>query len=215
MFRAMTGAMISAVTILMTGAIMFTSAAHAQIIDFESGGLKYKALTHHGVTIMFAPLPTHVRDYVILQVSIANGSQIPWAIRPEDFKFERADRETIPASSAEMVIHTLIEKAGRADAIKLIAAYEAGLYGIPQVHSTNGYEARRQNALGDAGSNKIKAAAAASAIALVTTKLMPGQSTDGAVFYANQGKPLGAGKLIVNTAGEIFEFPVEEAHGGK
>ena len=38
---------------------------------------------------------------------------------------------------------------------------------------------------------------------------MPGQSTDGAVFYPSQGKPLGAGKLIVNAAGETFTFPVE------
>ena len=59
-------------------------------------------------------------------------------------------------------------------------------------------------------------AAAASAIALVTTKLMPGQSTDGAVFYPSQGKPLGAGKLIVNAAGETFTVtlvPVAN-HGG-
>lgn len=190
-------------------------AGRAQIIEFEQGGLKYKALTHHGVTVMFAPLSTHVRDYAIVQVSIANGSQIPWSVRPEDFKFERADGQTIAALPAETVIHELIEKAGRADAVKLISAYEAGLYGIPQVHSTNGYEARRLSAMGDAGSNKIRAAAAASAIALVTTKLMPGQSTDGAVFYSNQGKPLGTGKLIVNTAGDTYEFPVEEAHAGK
>jgi len=203
---------LAAITVL--GAFLLPF-GRAQIIEFEQGGLKYKALTHHGVTVMFAPLQTHVREYAIIQVSIANGSQIPWAIRPEDFKFERADGQAIVALPAETVIHELIEKAGRADAVKLITAYEAGLYGIPQVHSTNGYEARRQNAMGDAGSNKIRAAAAASAIALVTTKLMPGQSTDGAVFYSNQGKPLGAGKLIVNTAGDTYEFPVEEAHASK
>jgi hypothetical protein len=43
----------------------------------------------------------------------------------------------------------------------------------------------------------------------VTTKLAPGQSTDGAVFYPSGGKPLGAGKLVVNAAAEVFEFPVE------
>jgi hypothetical protein len=35
------------------------------------------------------------------------------------------------------------------------------------------------------------------------------------VFYATQGKPLGSGKLVVNTAGETFEFPVEEGHAIK
>jgi hypothetical protein len=38
-------------------------------------------------------------------------------------------------------------------------------------------------ALAEFTSTRIKAAAAASAIALVQTKLAPGQSTDGAVFY--------------------------------
>ena len=38
---------------------------------------------------------------------------------------------------------------------------------------------------------------------------MPGQSTDGAVFYPTKGKPLGAGRLMVDAAAEMFEFPVE------
>jgi hypothetical protein len=57
-------------------------------------------------------------------------------------------------------------------------------------------------------STKVKAAAAASAIAFVQTKLVPGQSTDGAVFYANAGKPLGAGIMRVMAAGATFEFPM-------
>ncbi len=44
---------------------------------------------------------------------------------------------------------------------------------------------------------------------LSSTKLSPGQSTDGAIFFLNSGKLFGAGKLTVNAAGEIFEFPVE------
>lgn len=190
-------------------AIMFIAAVHGQIIEFESGGLKYKTLTRNGVTIMFATLPTHVRDYAILQVAISNGSPISWAIRPEDFKFERAGGQTMPALAARTVVDTLMEKASRGDVIKLVSAYEGGLYGNTQLRSTNGYESRRQNALAELGSTKLKAAAAASAIALVTTKLAPGQSTDGAIFYPNQGKPLGPGHLIVNAAGETFVFPVE------
>jgi hypothetical protein len=189
--------------------IALAAAARGQIIEFESGGLKYKALTHNGVTIMFAPLSTHVRDYAILQVAISNGSPITWSIRPEDFKFERADGQVTQALPARTVVDTLMEKAGRGDVMKLVLAYEAGLYGNSEMHSTNGYEVRRQNALAEVGSTKLKAAAAASAIALVTSKLAPGQSTDGAVFYPNQGKPLGSGRLIVNAAGETFVFPVE------
>jgi len=190
--------------------LLLPALTHAQIIEFESAGLKYKALTHGGVTIMFATLPRQVHGWAIQQVSISNGSPISWAVRPEDFIFERADGQVIRALPANEVVQQLMAKAGAGDVIKLVTAYEAGLYGNTQMHSTNGYEARREGYLAQGGgSNKLKAAAAASAIALVTTKISPGQSTDGAVFYPSQGKPLGAGKLIVNAAGEVFEFPVE------
>jgi len=104
----------------------------------------------------------------------------------------------------------LIEKAGRGDVIKLIAAYEASLFNNAQIHSTNRYESRRHNAFAAFGSSKLRAAAAASATALVSTQLSPGQSTDGAVFYPNQGKPFGTGKLIISMAGETFVFPLED-----
>jgi hypothetical protein len=188
---------------------LFARVASAQVIEFESSGLKYKALTHNGVTIMVATLHTHVRNYAILQVAISNGSPVSWGVRPEDFRFETADGHTIRASPAKSVISELLEKASRGDVSKLISAYEAALFSNAQMHSTNGYEARRQDAMAELGSSRLKAAAAASAIAFVTTKLLPGQSTDGAVFYPNGGRPLGAGKLLVNAAGELFEFPME------
>jgi hypothetical protein len=196
-------------------ALLFLPAVHAQVIEFETGGLKYKALTRNGVTVMFAPLPNHIHDFTILQVSISNGSPIAWAIRPEDFWFERTDGERIQASSVEAVVHLLATKGSRDDVAKLMTAYEAALYGMPQIHSTNGYERRRLNAMADGGSVKLKAAAAASAIVLAPIRLKVGQSTDGAVFYATQGKALGSGKLVVSTAGETFEFPVEEGHAVK
>jgi hypothetical protein len=189
--------------------LLCTSTARAQIIEFESGGLKYQAQTHNGFTIMFSPLSMHIRDYAILQVAVSNGTPISWSIRPEDFRFEHADGTTTPALPARTVVNTLIDKGTRGDVIKLVAAYEASLYNNAQIHSTNGYEARRQNAFADLGSTKLKAAAAASAIALGIMKLAPGQSTDGAIFYANQGKPLGTGRLMVHAAGEDFVFPVE------
>ena len=181
---------------------------HAQVLEFESGGLKYKALTRGGVTIMFAPLPAKVLGYTILQVAISNGSPTSWSFRPEDFRFERESGQNIQAVSAGTVVKQLLDRASRGDVGKLVSAYEAALFGNAQVHSTNGYESRRQDYLA-MGSTKLKAASAASAIALVTTKLTPGQSTDGAVFYPSGGKPLGAGKLMVNAAAEVFEFPVE------
>ena len=132
-----------------------------------------------------------------------------WTVKPEDFRFEKSAGGAVQAQAARTVVDNFFEKASRGDVIKLVAAYEASLYNNAQIHSTNGYEARRQNAFADLGSNRLKAAAAASAITMVTTKLAPGQSTDGAVFFVNQGKPLGAGRLVVNTAGEEFVFPVD------
>ena len=54
---------------------------------------------------------------------------------------------------------------------------------IRKYKATNGYEQRRQSALAEFTSTRINSRGRGSAIALVQTKLGPGQSTDGAVFY--------------------------------
>jgi hypothetical protein len=184
--------------------------ARAQVIDFESGGLHYRTLTRGGFTIMFASLPSHVRTYAVMQVAISNGSPISWTVKPEDFSFYRPDGVVIQAAPATEVVDSLMTKASRGDVIHLVTAYENAIYGNTRLKSsTNGYEVRRQNALAEVSSAKLKAAAAASAIALVSTRLASGDSTDGAVFFPNNGKPLGAGKLIVHAAGEVFEFDAD------
>lgn len=183
--------------------------AAAQIIDFESNGLHYKTLTKSGVTVMFAYLPAHVKEYSIIQVSIANGSPISWTIKPEDFSYRKQDGGEAPGLPALTVVRSLLAKASRHDVTKLVLTYENSLYGNIIMHSTNGYESRRESALADGVSARLKAAAAASAIALVSTKLLAGQSTDGAVFFESNGKPFGPGTLLVHTGGEIFQFPTE------
>jgi len=180
----------------------------AQIIPFESGGLKYQTLTKNGVTVMFAQLPTQVREYCIMQVAVSNGSLVPWVVKPIDFKYQRPDGGEVSSAPPRDVVREFVEKAGRSDVIKLISTYEMGLYGMQRIRSTNGYEQRRQAAQTELTNSKLKAAAAASAIAFVDTKLQPGQTTDGAVFYDTHGKPLTAGKFIVRTAGELYVFPV-------
>jgi hypothetical protein len=180
----------------------------AQVIEFESGGLKYQALTKNGLTIMVAELPSHVRDYSVVQVAVSNGSKITYAVRPEDFLFLRSDGSELPPMAARTVVNSLIEKASRSDVIRLVTTYENGIYGNAKYKATNGFEQRRQTALAEFVSTKVKAAAAASAIAFVNTKLLPGESTDGAVFYANAGRPLGNGIMRVRAAGATFEFPM-------
>jgi hypothetical protein len=103
----------------------------------------------------------------------------------------------------------LIQKGGRNDVIKIVSTYEASLYGISRMRSTNGYEVRRRNALAEVSSTRLKAAAAASAIAFIETKLSPGQSTDGAVFLPADGKPLAKGRLTVHTSVGLFVFNPE------
>jgi len=182
----------------------------AQVIDFESGGLHYRTLTRNGLTVMFATLPTHVHSYVALQVAVSNGGSISWTVKPEDFSFQRADGEVIHAAAPNEVVDSLMTKASRSDVIHLVTAYENAVYGNTHFKSfVNGYEARRRSALAEVSSAKLKAAAAASAIALVSTNLFPGDSTDGAVFFPSAGKPPGAGKLLVHAAGETFEFDTD------
>jgi hypothetical protein len=179
----------------------------AQIIPFESNGLQYKTLTKGGVTVMFAYLPAHLKEYSIMQTSISNGSPISWTVKPEDFSYRQEDGTAWQASTALSVVNSLLAKAGRHDVIKLVTTYERGVYGNEHMQTTNGYETRRQSALAEGVSTRIKAGAAASALALVPTKLGSGESTDGAIFFPSNGKVLGPGTLVVHTGGEVFEFP--------
>jgi len=183
--------------------------AQAQVIEFESNGLKYQTLTKSSVTVMFAHMPAHLHEYAILQVGVSNGSPGPYMIRPEDFEYIRSDGTVIRATPTRTVIAMLFQKGSGNDVIKLVTSYEASVYGNQHFKSTNGYEARRQAALA-MSATKVRAAATASALALVQSRLSPGESTDGAVFFATEGKPLGAGHLVVRTNTDTFEFLVTE-----
>ncbi len=185
---------------------------YGQVIEFESGGMKYQSLSRNGITVMFAHLPTHVREFSVIQVAVSNGSPIPQAVKPEDFIYEREGGERVAATPARDVVTELIQKARRGDVIKLVTAYELGLYGGARINSTNGYEQRRQSALAEVQSAKIKAAATASAIAMVPTRLTVGESTDGAVFFDTAGKPIGPGRLTFRAGGEYFQFKYSPAN---
>src|ERR1035437_7864952 len=187
--------------------------AHAQVIEYESNGLKYQTLTKFGVSLMFAGLPSHLHEYTTIQVAVSNGSEGPYVIRPEDFTYVRESSVTLRATPARTVIAMLQRKGSGSDVITLVGSDEAGVYGNLHLRSTtNGYEQRRLAAL-SMGSTKLKAAATASALALVQTKLAPGESTDGAVFFPTDGKPLGPGRLVVRTNTDVFEFNAEQSGG--
>jgi hypothetical protein len=170
----------------------------------------YQTLTKNGVTIMFAHLNARVREYATMQVAVSNGSGKAVIIRPDDFVWELADGTTMRPVPARRVVSEMLDKGGRGEVVGLVSAYETGLYGMTQLRTTSGYESRRRAALAEVNSTKLKAAAAASAIAFVQMKLAPGESTDGAMFYANGGKPLPGGTLHVRAAGEMFNFQASE-----
>src|SRR5579872_6086136 len=188
-------------------ALAFFSLAPAcgQVIEFEQNGLKYQTLTRADVTVMFAHMPQHLKGYAMLQVAIANGSKLPCAIRPEDFSYVRQSQE-LPATPATSIVKMLMDKGDHEDVVKLTLAYESVLYGFNRMKFTNGYELRRQNFLSYGVSAKVKAAAEASAIVLVPTKLKPGESTDGALFFRNDAKTLSGGHITFRVSGEVFNF---------
>ncbi|MEN6604093.1 MAG: hypothetical protein ABFD86_16920 [Bryobacteraceae bacterium] len=183
-------------------------AASAQVIEFESGGLKYQTLTKNGVTVMFAVLPANLKDYSIIQVAISNGTDMVQPVSPESFVLQRDLDAGVAGTPAGAVVEGFLTKAGRNDVIKLVTAYEIGLYGMERFHSPSGYEQRRQAALAEVSSAKLKAAAAASAIVLVPVRLRPGQSTDGAVFFRSASKTLGPARLRATVGRNLFEFKV-------
>src|ERR1035437_3538624 len=88
---------------------------HAQVIEFESNGLKYQTLTKSGVNIMFATLPQRLHDYAILQGALPNGPKAPYIIRPEDFPFVRLDNPVLRAPAARVVVALLEQKGSGSD----------------------------------------------------------------------------------------------------
>jgi hypothetical protein len=188
-------------------AFLFTGSSPAQVIEYEANGLKYQTTTHRGLTVIVTHMPNHVAGFGLIQVSISNGSQIYWTVRPEDFTYVHQE-QLLAGLPASQVVDLLLDRASHADVVKLVSSYEGALYGIPHMRSTNGYEQRRQNAMAYGISTRLKAAATASAIALGLTRLAPGQSTDGAVFIplTHEVKTLGGGHLTFRCDGEMFEF---------
>ncbi len=175
-------------------------------IVFQSHGLEYDALTQGGITVMFAQLPSRLREFNIVQVTVTNGSLVTWTVRATDFTFVRSDGGVYNPVSPDEVVANLLHRADRDDVIKLQLLYENSIYGLSNFRSTNGYEKRRESAMAEFVNRGLKAAVEASAIALVGTRLKSGESTDGAIFFENHTKQrsLGPGRLVAHTCGQTF-----------
>ncbi len=175
---------------------------------FESHGLEYDAITKNGITVMFAELPSRLKEFNIVQITVTNGSLVSWTVRPTDFTFIRSDGVVLASVSADYVVEALMARADRDDVIKLELLYENSISGLANFRSTNGYEKRREAAMAQFVNRGFKAAVEASAIAFAPIKLNAGNSTDGAVFFQNKTKDkgLGAGRLVAHACGETFMF---------
>ncbi len=155
--------------------------------------------------MMYARMPLAVSEYGVIQLALSNGSKRIWKINTTDLVFEPEEGAPIRAADEGKVIYDLYRNAGRNEVIKLQEAYEKALFGNQKIRSSNGYEERRLSAIAF-GPKGIKAAAAASAIAFVSGELESGDSTDGAVFFPNEGRELTAGRLVAVVNGHVFEF---------
>src|SRR6476469_1096457 len=82
-------------------------------MEFQSHNLEYEALTKNGITVMFATLPPHIKDFNIVQVTITNGSLVSWTVKPSDFSFVRQSGVTLQPVSADEVVESLLQKASR------------------------------------------------------------------------------------------------------
>ena len=107
----------------------------AQVIEFESGGLRYQTLTKNGVTVMFAHLHARVREYSTMQVAVSNGSGQAVIVRPDDFVWELHDGRTMRPVPARKVVSEMLAKGGRGEVVGLVSAYETGLYGMTQLRT--------------------------------------------------------------------------------
>jgi hypothetical protein len=192
---------------ILTSIVLLAATAFAQVIEYEANGEKYQTLSHGGLTVIVNHLPVDVAGYGLIQVSIANGSQIHWTVKPEEFAYVRGG-ETTNAITADEVVNVMLSRASANDVIKLITSYEKSLYAIPNMRSNNGYEQRRQSALAFGAPPRLRAAAAASAITLAQVRLAPGDSTDGAAFIhlPKDLKSLNGGHLVFHAEGQTFDF---------
>ena len=176
-----------------------------QVIEFQSSGLDYQVLTRQGLTVMCAAMSLRTSRYSLLHVAVSNGSDRPWVVGSQAFTFEYDDGSTIRAVPEQRVIDQFFRNAGRSELLKLQRAYEGAILDNRYARPNNGYEKRRLSALA-MGAKGLRASAAAAAIAFVSGKLHPGDSTDGAMFFSTSGRGLKSGRIIARVEGETFEF---------
>jgi len=164
-------------------------------IEVPYRGLEYSMLSKDGVTVMIAPLDLSILKYSAAHVWITNGSSRTVQVSPQVFTARaRSPRQPQPANyagvSAALVVNEALKHARFGDIMALIRAYERNLYGFKNPQALNHYQQRKQIAMAEGGSRRMRAAATVSALVLPKTEVPPGEFREGTVFFSTgDGKP--------------------------
>ena len=173
--------------------LWLTSCAGAQTIAVPYRGLDYSMLSKEGITVMIAPLPLSLLKYSAAHVWVTNGS--PRAIQVGPQLFTARARNPRHPQAAEFpglpdgeVVLEVMKRARFGDIMSLVRAYERNLYGFKNPTAVNYYQERKQVAMAEGGSRRMRAAATVSALVLQKTEIPPGEFREGTVFFATGDK---------------------------
>lgn len=174
-------------------------------IEVPYKGRTFSMASRDGVTVMIAPLERTILDYSTAQVWISNNTARSLPIAPQGFTATVESGATSAAAQDTMVLNDIRRHSSGRDIEELVRAYESMLLGLPDEKAMGYYEQRKRAALSSGG--KQRAAIMANVIILPETRLRPGETIDGTLFFHQPGKV--HPKVIrftADLAGRHFEF---------
>ena len=142
--------------------------------------------SREGVTVMIAPLERTILEYSTAQVWISNNSGRPLPIAPQWFAASLEGGASSAAVQDTVVLSDIRKHASGRDIEELVRAYESLLLGLPDEKAVGYYEQRKRAAMASGG--KMRAAIMANVIILPETRLRPGETIDGTLFFRAGGK---------------------------
>lgn len=158
-----------------------------------------------GVTVMIAPLERTILEYSTAQVWISNNSPRALPIAPQGFTATVEGGASFTAAQDTVVLNDIRRHASGRDIEELVQAYESMLLGLPDEKAMGYYEQRKRAAMSSGG--KMRAAIMANVIILPETRLRPGETIDGTLFFRQPGKSRPkVTRFTADLGGRHFEF---------
>ncbi len=186
--------------------------AMAQAIEVPYRGLEYAMLSRDGVTVMIAPLDLTLLHYSAAHVWITNGSRRALPVDPQVFTATTRGAKQPQASEQRgapdgLVVREVMERARFGDILAVVRAYERNLYGFQNPQAINYYQERKQMAMAEGGSRKVRAAAMVSALILQKGDIPPGEFREGTVFFPTHQKKAQFLSFSARLGNLSFVFP--------